>query len=256
MKAVVLAGGLGTRLAEETDLKPKPMVEIGGRPILWHIMKIYSSYGINDFIICLGYRGYLIKEFFANYMLHTSDVTMDIQNNTFEILHRTTEPWKVTLVDTGAHTNTAGRVKRVEKYLDEEDFCLTYGDGVADINLESLLEFHNSNNGIGTISAVKPPGRYGALDLSEAQEVLSFHEKPLGDNSWINGGFMVFKKDIFKFISGDNSSLESDVLVEMARTKTLNGFKHAGFWQAMDTLRDKNYLNQLWEENRAPWKSW
>jgi glucose-1-phosphate cytidylyltransferase len=257
MKAVILAGGLGTRLSEETDLKPKPMVELGGRPILWHIMKIYSSHGVNDFIICCGYKGYLIKEYFANYFLHMSDVTFDMQNNQMEIHRRKTEPWKVTLVDTGDNTLTGGRLKRVAEYVEEEnEFCFTYGDGVADVSISKLINFHKSHGKLATLTAVRPPGRYGALRLGVGNMVEEFQEKTEGDRSWINGGFFVLNPKVLDLISGDNMSWEGLPLSTLADQKELCSFKHEGFWQPMDTLREKILLNNLWNGGKAPWKSW
>jgi glucose-1-phosphate cytidylyltransferase len=256
MKAVILAGGFGTRISEETHLKPKPMIEIGGLPILWHIMKIYSSHGVNDFIICCGYKGYVIKEYFANYFLHMSDVTFDMSTNHMEVHHKKAEPWRVTLVDTGNETLTGGRLKRVEGYIkDESAFCLTYGDGVADINISAQLEFHRKHGKLATVTAVQPPGRYGAL-LRAGSEVLGFQEKPPGDGAWINGGFFVLNPKVIDFIDGDHSSWESGTLEIVATQGQLEAFEHVGFWQPMDTLRDKTHLEQLWSSGCAPWKSW
>lgn len=255
MKAVILAGGLGTRLSEETHLKPKPMVEIGGRPILWHIMKIYSSHGINEFIVCVGYKGYVIKEYFANYFLHMSDVTFDMQTNSMEVHQRNAEPWKVTIVDTGENTMTGGRLKRVESYLGEEDFCFTYGDGVADVDIRGLVEAHRASGKAATLTAVQPPGRYGALEL-EGNSVEAFLEKPEGDGGWINGGYFVLSRSVLDTISGDPSSWESDSLPILAESKQLGAFFHQGFWQPMDTLREKNLLERLWDNGKAPWKTW
>jgi len=256
MQVVILAGGLGSRLAEETDLKPKPMVEIGGRPILWHIMKIYSSYGLNDFIICCGYKGYVIKEYFANYFLHMSDVTFDMNSNTMEVHHKHAEPWRVTLVDTGEQTLTGGRLKRVEDYIQDEPFCFTYGDGVSDINIGELIRFHKEHKKTATITAVQPPGRYGSLQIDPSGSVTEFNEKPYGDGAWINGGFFVLNKDIFQYIDGDMTSFERGPLEKMVRDKKIAAFKHSGFWQAMDTLREKNLLLDLWNSGNAPWKVW
>ena len=257
MIAAILAGGLGTRLSEETELKPKPMVEIGGRPILWHIMKIYSSYGVNEFVICCGYKGYLIKEYFANYFLHMSDVTFDMQKNEMEIHRRKSEPWRVTLVDTGDHTLTGGRLKRVDEYLkNEEDFCFTYGDGVSDVNISELIRYHQSHGKLATLTAVRPPGRYGALRMDSKNMVTEFQEKTEGEKSWINGGFFVLKPRTIDFITCDQISWEGQILDFLAKEKQLASFKHNGFWQPMDTLRDKNLLNSLWQEGKAPWKSW
>ena len=257
MKAVILAGGLGTRLSEETDLKPKPMVEVGGRPILWHIMKIYSSHGVNDFIICCGYKGYLIKEYFANYFLHMSDVTFHMQNNEMEIHRRKTEPWRVTLIDTGDNTLTGGRLKRVSEYVKEEnEFCFTYGDGVADINIAELIQFHRSHGKLATLTAVRPPGRYGALRLDENSMVKEFQEKTEGERSWINGGFFILKPETINLVENDNVSWEGMPLSTLAEQGELASFKHYGFWQPMDTLREKVYLNDLWKKGKAPWKIW
>ncbi len=255
MKAVILAGGLGTRISEESHLKPKPMIEIGGRPILWHIMKIYSHYGINDFVICLGYRGYVIKEYFANYFLHMSDVTFDISENRMEVHQQYAEPWRVTLVDTGQETLTGGRLKRVREYVGNEGFCFTYGDGVADIDVGKLIQFHRSQRSLATLTAIQPPGRYGAVSIDDTR-VLSFAEKPEGDGAWINGGFFVLEPGAIDYIQGDQTSWESDALVRLARDGKLSGYKHAGFWQAMDTLRDKNQLEDLWQSGKAQWKVW
>ena len=255
MKVVLLAGGLGTRLSEETHLKPKPMVEIGGKPILWHIMKIYSSYGINDFIICCGYKGYLIKEYFANYFLHTCDITIDMSDNSMQVHHKKTEPWKVTIVDTGEKSDTAGRLKRVAKYIDDQVFCFTYGDGLSDVNIDKLIEDHTSMDLDVTLTAVKPPGRFGSLSIDK-KKVIKFQEKPDGDKAWINGGFFVINKKVLDLISSDTSSWEFDILPKLAEKSQLNSFMHEGFWQPMDTLRDKQNLEALWNENRAPWKNW
>jgi glucose-1-phosphate cytidylyltransferase len=255
MKAVILAGGLGTRISEESHLKPKPMIEIGGKPILWHIMKTYSYYGINDFVICLGYKGYVIKEYFANYFLHMSDVTFDMGDNSMEVHQKYVEPWRVTLVDTGENTLTGGRLKRVQKYVGEESFCFTYGDGLADINIAQLIEFHFKHGKKATVTAIQPPGRYGALNLLES-EVTSFQEKPAGDGAWINGGFFVLEPSVLEEIEGDNSSWESTPLMDIAADGELHAYKHRGFWQAMDTLREKNQLEELWASSKAPWKVW
>src|SRR5438128_7268636 len=255
MKAVILAGGLGTRISEESHLKPKPMIEIGGRPILWHIMKIYSHYGINEFVICLGYKGYVIKEYFANYFLHMSDVTFDMFQNRMEVHERYAEPWRVTLVDTGQETLTGGRLKRVREYLSDESFCFTYGDGLADIDVGKLISFHRSQGKLATLTAIQPPGRYGAVSI-EGFRVTSFAEKPAGDGAWINGGFFVLEPRVLDYINGDNTSWESDPLVRLSRDGELDGYQHAGFWQAMDTLRDKNQLEELWQSGKAPWKVW
>ncbi len=255
MKVVILAGGFGTRLSEETDIKPKPMVEIGGKPILWHIMKIYSTYGFNDFVICLGYKGYVIKEYFANYFLHMSDVTIDLKNNQLEIHNVKAEPWKVTLVDTGLNTMTGGRIKRVQKYIGNETFMLTYGDGVANINIKELLEFHKNHGKFATVTAVQPSGRFGALDLEDGK-VKAFKEKPKGDGAWINGGFFVLEPQIFEYIDGDETIWERDPLENLARDGQLMAYKHTGFWKPMDTLRDKRELESLWQSGNPPWKVW
>ncbi|TFH11252.1 MAG: glucose-1-phosphate cytidylyltransferase [Nitrosomonadales bacterium] len=256
MKAVILAGGLGTRISEETHLRPKPMIEIGGKPILWHIMKIYSSHGINDFVICCGYKGYVIKEYFANYFLHMSDVTFDMASNKMDVHQGKAEPWRVTLIDTGDETMTGGRLKRAKDFVkDEEAFCFTYGDGVADINISSLIKFHQLHGKKATVTAVQPPGRYGALNI-DSGKVSSFIEKPRGDGGKINGGFFVLSPKCLNYIAGDATSWEADPLVSLAANGELMAFEHGGFWQPMDTLRDKNYLEELWLGCRAPWKSW
>lgn len=256
MKAVILAGGLGTRISEETHLKPKPMIEIGGKPILWHIMKLYSAHGINDFIVCCGYKGYIIKEYFANYFLHMSDVTFDMVNNEMQVHHRSAEPWRVTLVDTGEDTLTGGRLKRVANYLkDEKAFCFTYGDGVADVDITALINFHQQHQKLATVTAVQPPGRYGALNMQE-QLVKGFTEKPKGDGGWINGGFFVLSPECINYIQNDKSSWEGEPLTQLAKQEQLMAFEHTGFWQPMDTLRDKNQLEELWASNQAPWKVW
>lgn len=256
MKVAILAGGLGTRISEETDIRPKPMVQIGGKPIIWHIMKHYSHYGYNDFVILLGYKGYTIKEYFANYFLHQSDVTIDISNNRMEIHNNTSEPWNVTLVDTGADTQTGGRVKRAEKYLKNETFMLTYGDGLSDVNLRDLEKFHRDNGKLMTLTTVQPEGRFGALDLDGAQ-VRRFAEKPKGDGSWINGGFFVCEPKIFEYIKdGDSTILERAPLENLAGDGQLVAYKHENFWKPMDTLRDKMQLEQMWTEKKAPWKVW
>ena len=256
MKAVILAGGLGTRISEETHLKPKPMIEIGAKPILWHIMKMYSAHGINEFIICCGYKGYVIKEYFANYFLHMSDVTFDMQENKMFVHHRKAEPWKVTLVDTGDETLTGGRLKRVESYLkDEEAFCFTYGDGVSDVDITSLIRFHRAHGKLATVTAVQPPGRYGAL-LTDGTAVRGFIEKPRGDGGWINGGFFVLSPACICHIEGDQSIWEAEPLTRLAESDQLQAFEHRGFWQPMDTLRDKVHLEQLWAGGAAPWKVW
>jgi len=255
MKAVILAGGLGTRISEESTTRPKPMIEIGGRPILWHIMKIYSSHGINDFVVCCGYRGYVIKEYFANYFLHMSDVTFDMAQNRMEVHHAKAEPWRVTLVDTGEDTMTGGRLKRVQKYVEGEDFCFTYGDGVSDVDIGALVALHAKSGCHATLTAVQPPGRFGALDL-DGTVVASFQEKPVGDGGWINGGFFVCSPPVFDYLEGDATVWEQAPLKRMAGERKLNAFSHHGFWHAMDTLRDKTQLEQLWASGKAPWKRW
>lgn len=256
MKAVILAGGLGTRISEETHIKPKPMIEIGGKPILWHILKMYSAHGINEFIICCGYKGYIIKEYFANYFLHMSDVTFDMQENEMQVHQRNAEPWKVTLVDTGEDTLTGGRLKRVESYLkDEEAFCFTYGDGVSDVDISALVNFHQKHGKLATVTAVQPPGRYGALSLDN-QLVKGFSEKPKGDGGKINGGFFVLSPECLKYVIGDQSSWEGAPLMQIASEGQLMAYEHEGFWQPMDTLREKNLLEDLWESGNAPWKVW
>jgi glucose-1-phosphate cytidylyltransferase len=254
MKAVILAGGMGTRISEESHLRPKPMIEIGGKPILWHIMKTYSHYGINDFIICLGYRGYIIKEYFANYFLHTSNVTFDMTKNQMDVHERYAEPWRVTLIDTGAATMTGGRLARVRDYVGDGTFCFTYGDGVADINVADLIAYHQSHGRQATVTAIQPPGRYGALRI-DAGEVTSFEEKPAGDGAWINGGYFVLEPAVFDLIENDQTSWEAGPLRELAREGQLMSYEHSGFWQAMDTLRDKTQLEELWRSN-PPWKVW
>lgn len=257
MKVVILAGGLGTRLSEETNLKPKPMIEIGQKPILWHIMKLYSSYGINDFIICCGYKGYVIKEYFANYFLHMSDVTFNMVENKMEVHSNNAEPWKVTLIDTGELTMTGGRLKRVKEYIkDDESFCFTYGDGLCDLNITDLIAFHKAEGRLATLTATRPPGRYGALKIVDDSRVERFQEKPDGDGSWINGGFFVLSPRVLDLIGDDNTSWESEPLNKLASTNQLSAYKHAGFWQAMDTLREKNLLENLWLSGKAPWKKW
>ena len=254
MKAVILAGGLGTRLSEETVLRPKPMVEIGGHPILWHIMKIYSHHGINDFVVCLGYKGYMIKEYFANYHLHMSDVTFDLSTGTAEIHQNTAEPWRVTLVDTGEQSMTGGRIKRIRNYVDGT-FCMTYGDGVSDVDITRLVEFHKKQKTYATVTAVQPPGRYGAIEMQD-DKVTSFKEKPSGDGAWINGGFFVLEPEVFDYIAGDSIIWEAEPLESLSRDRQLSVYKHSGFWQSMDTLRDKNYLESLWNAGKAAWKIW
>jgi len=255
MKAVILAGGLGTRISEESHLRPKPLIEIGGRPILWHIMKIYSAHGLNDFIVCCGYRGYMIKEYFANYSLHMSDVTFDIANNRAEIRQNSAEPWHVTLVDTGEDTMTGGRLKRVRNYVGTENFCFTYGDGVSDVNLRELIEFHRQHGGLATVTAVQPQARYGALAL-EGGRVKSFAEKPPGQGGWINGGFFVLSPKVIDYIAGDDTPWEREQMETLASNGELHAFLHRGFWHTMDTLRDKNHLEELWRSGNAPWKTW
>jgi len=256
MKAVILAGGLGTRISEETSTKPKPMVTIGGSPILWHIMKTYSKHGINDFIICCGYKGYAIKEYFANYALHMSDVTFDIRKGEIEVHKDNAEPWRVTLVDTGVDSMTGGRLKRVSSYLEKEDaFCFTYGDGLCDVDISSLIAFHNSHNCHATVTGVQPPGRFGSLKF-DGDNVLGFQEKPLGDGGWVNGGYFVLSPECLNFIDGDKTSWEEEPLSVLASMGHLKMFAHKGFWQPMDTLRDRNMLDQLWSEGIAPWKVW
>jgi glucose-1-phosphate cytidylyltransferase len=256
MKAVILAGGLGTRISEETHLKPKPMIEVGGKPILWHIMKMYSSHGIHDFVVCCGYKGYLIKEYFANYFLHMSDVTFDMVNNRMEVHQKYAEPWRVTLVDTGEETLTGGRLRRVSEYVADEDaFCFTYGDGVADVDISALIDFHRQHGKRATVTAVQPPGRYGALNM-DGHIVNGFIEKPKGDGGWINGGFFVLSPKCLEFVTSDTSSWEGEPLARLARENELTAFKHTGFWQPMDTLRDKNLLEELWQSGKAPWKTW
>jgi len=256
MKAVILAGGLGTRISEETHLKPKPMIEIGGRPILWHIMKMYSFHGVNDFIICCGYKGYVIKEYFANYFLHMSDVTFDMSNNSMEVHQGKAEPWRVTLVDTGDETMTGGRLKRVAPYLVNENcFCMTYGDGVSDVNISALVSFHQKNNTKATVTATLPPGRFGALDI-QGNKVVGFKEKPKGDGAMINGGFFVLSPSVIDLIKDDETIWEREPIESLARDGQLSVYQHTGFWQPMDTLRDKNHLEELWSSGVAPWKVW
>lgn len=257
MKCVILAGGLGTRLAEETVRIPKPMVEIGGRPILWHIMKIYSSYGFNDFLICLGYKGYCIKEYFAHYFLHESDITFDFRNQNERMVHNhSAEPWQVTLVNTGGETMTGGRVKRVKDYIGNEPFMLTYGDGVADVNIRELVDYHQTHGKLATVTSIQPAGRFGALDLDDDNLIHGFQEKPKGDGAWINGGFFVMQPEVLEYIDGDATILEREPLEGLAQAGQLVAHKHTGFWQPMDTLRDKNLLDDLWKAGKAPWKVW
>ena len=255
MKAVILAGGVGSRLSEETSVRPKPMVEIGGKPMLWHIMKRYAAHGVNEFVICLGYRGYMIKEWFANYALHTSDVTFDLRAGSMEVHRSTTEPWRVTLVDTGAATMTGGRIKRVLRYVDEEPFCLTYGDGLADVDIGALIAFHRDQGRLATVTAVQPPGRFGALDV-DGTRVIRFEEKLRGDGAWINGGFFVLDPGIAPYIAGDETVWEREPLAALAREGQLAAFRHEGFWQAMDTMRERQLLDALWTGGAAPWKNW
>ena len=255
MKAVILAGGMGTRISEESAARPKPMIEIGGRPILWHILKIYSSHGINDFVICLGYKGYIIKEYFANYFLHMSNVTFDMANNRMDVHQNNTEPWKITLVDTGEQTMTGGRLKRVRSYLGDEDFCFTYGDGLGDINITELIKFHQAHGQSATLTATQPPGRFGALKLN-GNQVAGFQEKPQGDGGWINGGFFVLSPKVIDRIDGDDSVWEQEPMETLAHDGQMSAYLHHGFWQPMDTLRDKLQLEQLWASGKAPWKSW
>lgn len=255
MKVLLLAGGYGTRISEESHLKPKPMIEIGGKPLIWHIMKIYSHYGLNDFVILCGYKGYVIKEYFANYFLHNADVTINLKNNTMDVHQNSAEPWKVTLVDTGELTMTGGRIKRVKEYIGNEDFCLTYGDGVADVDIKKLLEFHRSHGKLATMTATQPPGRFGALSLA-GTSVDSFKEKPAGDGNWINGGFFVLKPEVLNLIEDDQTIWEKGPLEKLSKAKQLHAFNHDGFWQPMDTLRDKNQLEEMWASGKAPWKIW
>ncbi len=257
MKAVILAGGLGTRISEETHLRPKPMIEIGGKPILWHIMKIYSSYGINHFVICLGYKGYLVKEYFANYRWHTSDMTLNLSDNSVEIHNSFSEDWKITLVDTGEQSMTGGRIKRIYDYVkDDENFCLTYGDGVSNVNIAKLIEFHKSHKKLATLTATQPPGRFGALHIDGQDSITEFQEKPDGDGSFINGGFFVLSPKVIKYIEDDKTLWEQEPLKNLAKDNQLMAYKHTGFWQPMDTLRDKTHLEDLWQSGKAPWKVW
>jgi len=256
MKVLILAGGFGSRLSEETSVKPKPMVEIGGKPILWHIMKTYSNYGFNEFVVLLGYKGYVIKEFFSNYFLHQSDVTIDLGNNSMKVHQNESEPWKVTLLETGLNTLTGGRIKRAKDYIDGDDFLLTYGDGLSDVDIEKTIEFHKNHGKHITMTAVQPAGRYGALDIKNDNSILSFREKPKGDGAWINGGFFVCKSEVLNYIDGDLTTFEQEPLINLANDGELMSYKHNGFWQSMDTLRDKTTLCQLWDQGSAPWKSW
>lgn len=255
MKAVILAGGLGTRLSEETHIKPKPMVEIGGKPMLWHIMKNYSSHGVHEFIICVGYKGYLIKEYFANYFLHMSDITFDIANNKMEVHQANAEPWKVTLVDTGDNTMTGGRLKRVASYLGDDDFCCTYGDGVSDVDIGKLIEFHKSHGKLATVTAVQPLGRFGSLDIAD-DAITGFKEKPVGEGGWINGGFFVLSPKVLDYVADDSISWERQPMERLAREGQIFAYKHYGFWQPMDTLREKVLLEDLWSSGKAAWKNW
>jgi glucose-1-phosphate cytidylyltransferase len=253
MKAVILAGGLGTRISEETQLKPKPMIEIGGKPILWHIMKIYSTYGINEFVICCGYKGYMIKEYFANYFLHMSDVTFDIKNNKMEVHRKFAEPWKITLVDTGIDTMTGGRLKKIKEHVDNETFCFTYGDGLSNINIKNLIDFHHKEKTFATVTAVQQSGRYGILNITD-QKVSKFNEKPSGD--WINAGFFILEPEIFDYIDGDTTVWEKEPLEKLANENQLSVYKNTEFWYSMDTLRERNHLEELWDSGNAPWKMW
>ena len=257
MKAVILAGGFGTRISEETGIKPKPMVEIGDKPIIWHIMKLYSTFGINDFIICLGYKGYIIKEYFATYSLHMSDITFDLRNNSTEVHQNGTEPWRITLVDTGENTMTGGRIKRVKEYIGDEPFCLTYGDGVTNVNINELIAFHKDQNVLVTLTAVQAPGRFGAFKLENDQtKITAFKEKPIGGSAWINGGFFVVEPDALGYIAGDSTVWEKEPLESLSRNGMISAFRHDGFWHPMDTLRDKNVLEEMWKSGKAPWKIW
>lgn len=256
MKVLLLAGGFGTRISEETSIKPKPMIEIGGMPILWHIMKLYSQHGMNEFIVLLGYKGYVIKEYFFNYFLHQSDVTIDLGSNKMEVHNNSSEPWKVTLLETGIKTMTGGRIKRAAKHIGNEPFLLTYGDGVADINVKESIDFHKSHGKLITMTSVQPAGRFGALDIDESNQVSNFIEKPKGEGKWINGGFFVCEPSVLNYIDGDETIFERNPLENLAKEGELYTYKHHGFWQCMDTLRDKNYLNELWDTNKAPWKTW
>jgi len=257
MKVVLLAGGFGTRLSEETNVRPKPMVEIGGKPILWHIMKLYSSYGFNEFIVLLGYKGYHIKEYFANYFLHQSDVTINLKDNSMEVHSNHSEPWKVTLLDTGLHTMTGGRIKKAQNFIGSEPFMMTYGDGVSDINIKELIKFHKTHGQAVTMSSVQPDGRFGALNVNNENRIKEFKEKPKGDGNWINAGFFVCESKVFDYIDNDtNAVFEQDPLMNLAKDGEIFTYKHDGFWKPMDSLKDKNYLNKLWDQNKAPWKVW
>ena len=255
MKVVLLAGGLGTRISEESHLKPKPMIEIGGKPILWHIMKMYSAHGLNDFVICCGYKGYVIKEYFANYFLHNSDITFDLRSNEQIVHNNFSDPWRVTVVDTGDETQTGGRIKRIARFIEDDSFCLTYGDGVSDLDISATLEFHRRHGKQATVTAVRPPGRFGQLDLSETR-VQRFVEKPVGDGAYINGGFFVLNRPVLDLIKEDSTIWEKEPLMNLAESGQLQAFTHDGFWQPMDTLREKNLLEQLWQSGKAPWKTW
>jgi glucose-1-phosphate cytidylyltransferase len=257
MKVVLLAGGFGSRLSEETDMRPKPMVEIGGKPILWHIMKIYSTYGYNDFVILLGYKGYYIKEYFANYFLHQSDVTIDLKDNSIEVHNNSSEPWKVTLIDTGLNTMTGGRIKRAQNFIGDQPFMLTYGDGVSDINIKELVEFHKSHGKLVTMTSSQPDGRFGSLNISSNNQVKEFQEKPKGDGNWINAGFFICEPKVFDYITnGDDTIFEQEPLMNLAKNEEIFTFKHKGFWKPMDSLKDKNDLNKIWYNNQAKWKKW
>jgi glucose-1-phosphate cytidylyltransferase len=255
MKAVILAGGLGTRISEETQYRPKPLIEIGGMPLLWHIMKTYSSHGISDFVICCGYKGYMIKEYFANYFLHMSDVTFDLKNNEMNVHRKSAESWNITLVDTGINTMTGGRLKKIQKYVDNETFCFTYGDGLANISITELIEFHKNNNTLATVTAVQPPARFGALEL-DGNKVVSFKEKPPGDGNWINGGYFILEPAVFDYVEGDSTVWEKEPVENLSKNNQLSAYRHSGFWQPLDTLRDKNKLEDLWSSGSPPWKVW
>jgi glucose-1-phosphate cytidylyltransferase len=256
MKAVILAGGRGTRISEETDVRPKPMIEIGGRPILWHIMKLYTAANVTDFVICLGYKGYLIKEYFANYWLHTSDVTFDLGAGGMEVHESAVEPWRVTLIDTGERTATGGRLKRVQQYLGNDEFCFTYGDGLSDLDIEATIEFHRGHGKLGTVTAVQPPSRFGAIEMGEAGEIRGFREKPPGEGGWINGGFFVLSPGVFEYIDGDGDAWEAEPMHRLAEEGRLASFEHHGFWHAMDTVRDRMVLEELWASGKALWRTW
>lgn len=255
MKGVILAGGYGTRISEETHLKPKPMIEIGGRPLLWHIMKSYSTYGINEFVICCGYKGYMIKEYFANYFLHMSDVTFHMKDNHMEVHHKFVEPWTVTLVDTGLDTMTGGRLKKIKEYVQNDTFCFTYGDGLSDVNISKLIDFHKKNNTKATVTSVQPPGRFGTLNIS-GNTITNFKEKPAESGNWINGGYFVLEPSVFDYLENDDTVWEKEPLEKLAQENQLSAFKHTGFWQPLDTLRDKNHLEKLWDTGNAHWKKW